>query len=113
MSPFRDLFCARFLCPADEYEDRAFGELLYGHAKVIAPSLHKLMPALFGCDFRFIRELGEAVDLREANISAAGFQDANWASHNFFRTRLRIRVSGRKASELARELFSEGQLSRR
>ena len=107
ITSFRELFCTRFGCPPDAYEIRAFGALLYGHARIIGAILRRLKPEWFADDFKFIRDLGEATDLREANISAADFQDANLARRKFFRVRLKIRVSGGKASDLARELFSQ------
>jgi hypothetical protein len=106
---FRPLFCQRFGCVTAEYEHRSFRELLYGHAKIIAPVLRLLRPDFFVQDFRFIRHLGEATDLRDANASAADFQDSTRRS--FWRSRLKIRVSGFKGTELARELFADAQFS--
>jgi hypothetical protein len=108
---FRELFCTRFGCLPDAFEKRAFGTLLYGHAKIIGAILRRLKPEMFADDFKFIRDLGQATDLREANISAADFQDGNLARRRFFRVKLKIRVSGGKASELARELFLQHSLN--
>src|SRR5260221_7886789 len=88
------LFCAQRDCQLEEYEHRAFRELLYDHAKLIAIPVSKLMPALFEPDFRFIRDLGESTDLREAKAAAASFQDANARRSNLLRNRLKLRVSG-------------------
>lgn len=106
MREFKDLFCQHFNCPASSYEDRAFRELLYGHARAVAPCIRKIRPDFFAEDFKFIRYLGEAADLREAWATAADYQDANAAKRNSWRIRLRLRVSGRKASKLASRLFS-------
>jgi hypothetical protein len=103
----QELFCERLSCSSKEYENRAFRVLLYGHAKFIAPALRRLRPDFFDEDFRFIRDLGAASDLREANASAADFQDRNGARRSFCRSRLRIRVSGLKAIHLAHELFEQ------
>jgi hypothetical protein len=104
----RHLFCAQYDCQPEEYEIRAFRELLYGHAKLIAIPVSKLRPALFEKDFRFIRDLGEAMDLREAKVAAASFQDANGGRPNVLRNKLKLRVSGMKATKLAHRLFSGG-----
>jgi hypothetical protein len=103
---FQSLFCERFGCLSNQYENRAFYELLYGHAKIVAAALRRLKPDFFAEDLKFIRYLGQATDLREANASTADFQDSNAARRNFGRSRLKIRVSGRKATELAHQLFA-------
>jgi hypothetical protein len=103
---FQALFCRHFHCSPGEYEQRAFRELLYRHAKLVAPVVRKLRPNSFNEDFKFISYLGEATDFREAKAHAADFQDANLARRSFWRTTLKIRVSGRKATRLAQQLFS-------
>jgi hypothetical protein len=102
---FKQRFCRQFNCPADQYESRAFRELLYRHAKLVAVPVHLVSPGFFEQDLNFIRYLGEATDLREAKASAAEFQDANVGKRNFWRTTMRIRVSGLKATRLAHQLF--------
>ena len=104
---FQDLFCERFSCLPEHFEARAFRELLYGHAKIIALLLCAVRRGFFANDLKFIGHLGQATDLQEANATAADFQDSTRRS--FWRSRLKIRVSGRKASELARQLFAEIQ----
>lgn len=101
----RDLFCRHFACSPSDYEERAFREFLYGHAKLVAPVVRKLRPAFFAEDFRFVNDLGEATDLREAMACVADFQVANIVSRRFLRTALKIRVSGGKAARLAQQLF--------
>lgn len=103
----QQLFCKRLGCSPNDYEKRAFQLLLYGHAKIIAPALRRLRPGFFAEDFRFIRAFGTATDLREANASAADFQDCNAARRSFWRSRLKIRVSGLKATNLAHELLEQ------
>jgi hypothetical protein len=102
---FEDLFCRHFDCPCSHYEKAAFRELLYGHAKLVAPVIASLRMACFAEDFRFVRDLGEATDLREAMACVADFQVANIASRRVWRTTLKLRVSGRKATRLAQQLF--------
>jgi hypothetical protein len=71
--------------------------------------MRRVKPIFFDEDFKFIRYLGEATDVREADASAAYFQDTNFPRPSFWRSRLKIRVSGRKAARLAHELFSENE----
>jgi len=103
---FKTRFCQHFNCPACSYEDRAFRALLYRHARPVAFCINALRPEFFAEDFKFIRYLADATDLREARAAAADFQDANAARRSFWRGRLRLRVSGLKASRLAVLLFS-------
>jgi len=104
---FDFLFCRHFNCSPSEYEDWAFRQLLYPHARLVARLIRMMNPGFFVQDFKFIRYLGEATDLREAKTSAADFQDANAGKRNFWRTGLRIRISGLKASRLADQLFAQ------
>jgi len=103
---FRVLFCERFNCPCSDFEEKLFRQCLYWHARLLVPLLRSLKKDFFAEDFRFIRYLGEATGVREANANAADFHDANSARPSFWRNQLKIRVSGRKATRLAYELFS-------
>ena len=104
---FLVLFSHEFECPFSEYQQRAFRELLYWHARPIAGLIRKLRPGFFADDFNFIHYLGETTNLREVKATAAEFRDTNVARQNFWRTRLKIRVSGRLATRLAHDLFSK------
>ncbi len=108
---FQTLFCQRFGCPPEDYEERAFRKCLYWHAKVLAPLLRLLKPHIFDEDFKFIRYLGSSSGLREVDVDLLNYRDANLGKPSFWRTSLKIRVSGRKASRLARELFAKQRLA--
>jgi hypothetical protein len=99
-------FCERFKCPPERYRKRAFKQLFHARAKMVAPVISLLNPAFFDQDLRFIENLGESTDLREAKVTAADFQDANTSKRSLLRTRLKIRVSGWKATVLATQLFT-------
>ncbi len=104
--PFSTLFCQRFDCAPSEYEGRAFTKCLYWHARLLAPVVRKLKPSFFVEDFKFIRYVGAAASVREADVDVLNFHDVNVGKRGSWRTDFRIRVSGRKASKLARELFA-------
>jgi hypothetical protein len=105
---FQAHFCEHFACAPDDFEERAFRALLYGHVRLVAIILFKLKRGLFARDLKFIRYLEQAEDLREALACAADFQDANLAKRNPSRNVLKTRVSGWKATKLAEELFAKG-----
>jgi len=104
----QQLFCARFGCSEAEYEELAFRHCLYWHARVMAPVLRLLSPSLFDSDLEFIGDLGSATDWQEVKIDVNNFHIMNKGESGFWRATLRLRVSGRKATRLARQLFSEG-----
>lgn len=104
-SQLQALFCQRFHCAADEFEERAFRKCLYWHARLLAPLLRRLQPHFFDKDFQFIRYLGATTDWEEACTDVNNFYLVNAGKRSFARTDLRLRVSGRKASRLARQLF--------
>lgn len=107
-SQFQSLFCQRFHCDLAEFEERAFRQCLYWHARLLAPLLQRLRPGFFDKDFKFIRYLGAATDWEEAKVDINNFCLVNIGESSLSRQDLRLRVSGRKASRLARELLSPG-----
>jgi hypothetical protein len=102
---FKSLFCEKFGCSPEEYEERAFREFLYWHAGLLAPLLRKLNADFFVDDFNFIRYLGEALDARQAKVDMLDFRDVNRKRWGLLHGGLRIRVSYRKARRLAFELL--------
>jgi hypothetical protein len=59
-------------------------------------------------DLKFIHYLGEAKDFQEAEGIVADFREVNRVSRSVLRKRCKLRVSGRKAGKLVRELFLTG-----
>lgn len=105
----QQLFCKRFGCPEAEYEEQAFKRCLYWHARLLAPFLRLLMPDLFIQDLKFIRYLGAATDWQEAKTDVNNFHVFNEGKTVFLRETLRLRVSGKKASDLARQLLGRAR----
>ncbi|MGH7969944.1 MAG: hypothetical protein ACREIC_14575 [Limisphaerales bacterium] len=102
----QNVFCERFGCPEKEYEEQAFKRCLFWHARLLAPTLRFLHPAAFEYDLKFIRFLGAASDWQEAKTDVNNFHVLNDGKPSFWREALRLRVSGRKASRMAHQLFS-------
>lgn len=103
----KTLCCERFGCPPDQYEGRAFRRCLYWHVRLLAPVLRRLSPGLVAKDIKFIQELGLTGDWRAARAEILTFQEENQAKGSIWRNGLRLRVSGRKATDLAQRLFAE------
>ncbi len=104
---FQVLVCQRFNCPPSQYEERVFRKCLYWHARLLAPVVRRVKPDFFAKDLKFIRYLGASSSMREAGVDLLNFRDVNLGNPSFWRTGLKIRVSGRKASSLAHQLFAE------
>jgi len=105
--PFKTLFCERFKCPPEEFDERAFRMVLYWHARVLAPVLRIISPNFFLEDFNFIRYLGESLDVRQAKVDVLDFKDLDRKHWRLLHSGLRIRVSHRKARRLAFQLFGQ------
>jgi len=104
---FKTLFCERFGCPPEEYEERAFRMFLFWHARFLAPLVRALRRDYFAEDFQFLRYLGEARDARQARVDAQDFKDYERRNWRWLHSGLRIRVSHRKARRLAFQLLGK------
>jgi hypothetical protein len=105
--PFKSLFCERFGCSPDDYEERAFRKFLYWHARFLVPVIRSFKPDYFLEDIKFIRYLGDALDVRQAKVDVLDFRDLNHKHWRFLHTGLRIRVSHRKARRIAFQLLGK------
>lgn len=103
---FRSLFCGHFNCPTSDYETRALKEFLYWHARLLRSLLPVLRPGIFDEDLRLIRDLAETTDWRSARAELQTYADLNREEAGFLRAKLKLRISGRAASRVAIELFS-------
>lgn len=108
---FKTLFCEQFNCPPAKYAENAFRRCLYPHARVLAPIIHLLAPSYFTLDYELLQGLSAAVDLTDVRACVDNFSQANSWSGSFFRTVLRLRVSGRRTTRLADQLFQEAERS--
>jgi len=105
--PLKSLFCERFGCSPEDYEERAFRLFLYWHARLLAPVIRTIKPDYFLEDFNFIRYLGEAMDVRQAKVDVLDFKDLDRKNWRLLHSSLRIRVSHRKARRFAFQLLGE------
>jgi hypothetical protein len=109
--PFKSLFCERFGCSPEEYEERAFREFLYFHARFLAPLVRAIKPGFFHDDFEFIRYLGAALDSRQAKVDVLDFKDLDRKRWRLLHSGFMIRVSARKARRLAFKLLGKPEWS--
>jgi len=99
------LFCARYRCPAAEFEEQALRRCLYWRAHLLAPLIRKIQPRFFEADFALIRYLGTALGRRNAINELAAYIETTKARGGFARNFLRLRISARKTSDLIGLVF--------
>ena len=99
-------FCAQFNCLPEAFEARVFWRCLYPAAIPAAALLWYVNRSFFQDDFELIEDVKHAKSYEETKnlISFAGTEHTR---RNFFRVRLRIRVSKRRLQNLARDLFPQ------
>jgi hypothetical protein len=103
---FADRFCERFNCARAQYESRALRECLYGHARLLVPWLRRLLPWAFRPDLELIRRMAPMADFDDTFVEVLKFQDYNRQRWSFLRNALRLRISGRAARQMARDVFA-------
>ena len=103
----RSLFCEHYACPPAEFDKRALQKCLYLHARIVAPLLRRIKADYFERDLRFAHYFGNAKDRQEAVAEIADLRYQDYIQPRFGRNVLRLRVSGRKANELAFKLFEQ------
>ncbi len=104
---FRFKFCERFGCAIEEYDRLAFSKLVFGHARVVAPLIRLAIPEFFGEDYKFIEYLGHCAGARDLTVELQEFKDANRLRGGVIRMNFNLRVSGRKAKHLFRDLKNQ------
>ena len=104
---FKSLFCEKFGCSPEQYEELAFRMFLFPHARFLAPVIRIFRRDFFRDDFNFIRYLGESLDVRQAKVDVLDFKDVGRKNWRLLHTGLRIRVSHRKVRRIAFQVFGK------
>ena len=107
MRTLRELYCEKHHCPATDFERRAFWRCLYPHARFFAPLILLLYRDFFVSDRMLLRSIAEAVHMQRVRDEV---RDFFWDSNNrgWLRHAIRIRVSGQRVKDLARDFLPEG-----
>ncbi len=101
---FRSRFCERFGCEDKDYEKVAFSKLLFAHARLVAPLIRVAYPEFFREDLKFVEYLGNCTGNRDMAVELQEFKDANRTRGGVVRMNFYLRVSGKKAKRIYREL---------
>jgi hypothetical protein len=102
----RSLFCEHYACSLSDFDKLAIQKCLYPHARLVAPLLRRIKSDYFERDLLFAHYFGNAKDLQEAIAEIASFCYEDHVQPHFARNALRLRVSGRKANDLAVKFFA-------
>jgi hypothetical protein len=102
---FKVLFCHKFNCPPQEYENQVFSRCLHRHALPWAGLLRRLNPDFFREDDSFIADLATATSHKEVVMELNRFHGRNVRDRNWLRKKLSLRISGKRVQRLSRRLF--------
>jgi hypothetical protein len=104
---FRDAFCERYGYSSESYEKRVFWRCLHRRSLPIALVVYAVHRAYFALDFRLIRQLGSAQNLREFQGEIEGFRYDYRMEGRLLRKVFRLRLSGRRLMNLLGRVFPE------
>jgi hypothetical protein len=105
---FRELYCERFNCPPERFEQQLFWKTVYRRALPLARLIHWLHPKFFEKDLNALRQLGVTTGLREFQSE---LQDYRYHLHTYghwAQKTLRVRISGQRLNRIARRLRPNG-----
>jgi len=98
---FRDSFCERFHCSAEEFEKRVFWKCVYRRALPLSALVYCLRPQHFQLDLQTIRQLGLARGSHEFRAELENFRYDYRMQGGVLRA-LRVRISGKRLIALLR-----------
>ncbi len=106
MPTFQELYCAKHGCSPEQFHRRVFRHCLYPHARPIAPLIRLLNYDFFAADRTLLLSVAEAVSMKRVREEV---RDYFWDSNNrgWMREALRIRMSGQRLKDLARQYLPE------
>lgn len=101
---FRDLYCERFGCPAEAFEEAVFWQCFYPKCRKFAKLLRWFNPDFFKDDYAFIQVVADTTSFDGMKIEMADFRINN-VPKGLLRGHLLCRVSGQKLTNLGAKLF--------
>ena len=106
---FRSVFCEKFQCSPQEYEQQMFSRCLHRHTVPLARFLSKLNPDFFREDTGLIQDLATAGSHGEVLTELNRFYGRNVRDRNWLRKKFSLRISGKRVLRLSRKLFRRGR----
>lgn len=110
MRTFLAIYCEKHGCSADQFHQRVFRHCVYPHARPFVPFVRWLIDDFFIADRTLLANVAHAVTMKRIREEV---RDYFWDSNNrgWLRETLRIRMSGQRLKELAREYLPESSAS--
>lgn len=106
---FQDRFCWVYHCPPEQFSTRVFQLCLYPQARLFAKTARPDLPGLFDWDFGCIKSVAGAGSLSQVQAEI-DLHRYHQPPAGMLKGLLRIRISGRRLSGLARDVFmAEGE----
>jgi hypothetical protein len=97
---FRELFCAAYHCPAEDFEKVLFRRCLHRHAVLFAKFLERRHPGIFKEDYDLIREIAEIRDNETFRNELNRFYGRNVRDKSWLRGAFSIRLSAKRLLRL-------------
>jgi len=104
---FQKRFCERFNTPITQFEKRLFRACLYPHALTLAGLIRAINPGFFDEDLEVIQQIASATSSAEVESELRHFRYFNRMSDHWLRTKLRIRLSGKRLARVVHQVFDE------
>ena len=101
---FREAFCQRFACPAEEFEKRVLWRGLYRRSLPLSALVYSWNPRYFDLDVRTIRQLGLTRSSEEFRAEIDSFRFESRMQRGFLKRTLRLRISGKRLMQLLDEV---------
>lgn len=108
MRTFREIYCERHRLPPEKFCRHVFWRCLYPHARFFVPFVFIFNRRFFAPDNALIQCAARALTMKSVREDVRDFY---WDSNNrgWLRETLRIRVSGQRVKDLARQYVPEGE----
>ncbi|HVY70089.1 MAG TPA: hypothetical protein VHH73_09180 [Verrucomicrobiae bacterium] len=98
-------YCEQTGCPPGQFEEKIFNECLPPSAMPLARLVRRFRPHFFQSDFLAIRYCGEATSFQAIRSEIDSFAQENRDRGGFLRRNLKLRISGRRLMDVARQLL--------
>jgi len=98
---FKTAFCARFASRQEQFEKQVFWNAIHPEIKPVAFLIRCFRPNFFQSDLECIRSVAKAESKEEVRAIVNSLQFDPTFKQGFFRGFLRVRISGRRLTELA------------
>ena len=110
MRTFEQVYCERHNCTPRQFQRKLFARGMYLHARPFALFIRLVNARFFAADDSLVRSVAQATTMRAVREEV---RDYFWDSENrnWLRQVLKIRVSGQRIKNLAREYLPESELS--